>query len=248
MTDAGQVLPKYLQIAKRIRDDIARGELKPGDEVPSERALAATWQVARPTAARALESLRIDGVVESQQGSGTYVRDVRAVTRAGVRYARSRQLGRVYFPDERAEIVAAELTDAPLHVSEALTLPDGSAAIRRQRVLRSDTRGVVEVSTSWFDPGLSMIAPKLLRTTRIRAGTVAYIESTTGRHAMHAIDRTAARLATAAEREWFELGADAAAVLTHRHTLFDHEGQVIEFTEALYPPDQWTFEQRYDVT
>ena len=53
MPEIQEVLPKYLQIAAYIRDQIARGDLKPGDEVPSERELAEMWKVARPTAARA---------------------------------------------------------------------------------------------------------------------------------------------------------------------------------------------------
>jgi GntR family transcriptional regulator len=43
-----EVRPKYLQIAGYIRDQIVRGDLRPGDEVQSERELAAAWRVARP--------------------------------------------------------------------------------------------------------------------------------------------------------------------------------------------------------
>jgi DNA-binding transcriptional regulator YhcF (GntR family) len=53
----------------------AAREYRPGDEVPSEHELAVAWKVARPTAARALESLRRQGFVSSVQGSSTYVRD-----------------------------------------------------------------------------------------------------------------------------------------------------------------------------
>ena len=84
-----QVLPKYLQIAGHIRDQIVRGDLLPGAEVPSERELAASWRVARPTAARALETLRVQGLVSSVQGSGTYVRDPSAAPRARERYERA---------------------------------------------------------------------------------------------------------------------------------------------------------------
>ncbi|MGH3990557.1 MAG: winged helix-turn-helix domain-containing protein, partial [Pseudonocardiaceae bacterium] len=68
MPELQQVLPKYLQIAGHIRDQIIRGDLQPGAEVPSERELAATWKVARPTATKALENLRVQGFVESRQG------------------------------------------------------------------------------------------------------------------------------------------------------------------------------------
>src|SRR5687768_977008 len=96
MPEIEAVLPKYLQIAGYIRDQIVRGDLKPGEEVPSERELAASWGVARPTAARALESLRVQGLVVSIQGSGTYVRESGAAPRARERYDRARDLGSMY--------------------------------------------------------------------------------------------------------------------------------------------------------
>lgn len=50
MPQIEEAQPKYLQIAHYIRDQILRGDLRPGDEVPSERQLAADWKVSRPTA------------------------------------------------------------------------------------------------------------------------------------------------------------------------------------------------------
>ncbi|MGH8896754.1 MAG: GntR family transcriptional regulator [Egibacteraceae bacterium] len=69
-----QSLPKYMQVANHIRNQIIKGELKPGDEVPSERQIVEEWGVSRPTATKALSALRVEGLVEAQQGSGTFVR------------------------------------------------------------------------------------------------------------------------------------------------------------------------------
>jgi GntR family transcriptional regulator len=69
-----------MQIARFIRDQVICGELKPGDEVPSEREIAEVWEVSRPTATRALAALRAEGLVESRRGSGTFVRSL-AMTR-----------------------------------------------------------------------------------------------------------------------------------------------------------------------
>jgi len=86
-----QVLPKYVQVADHIRDLILRGELRPGDEIPSERRIVEEWRVSRPTATRALAALRAEGLVEARQGSGTFVREQPTLTRrARDRYARGR--------------------------------------------------------------------------------------------------------------------------------------------------------------
>jgi len=84
MPELQRALPKYLQIANYIRDQILRGDLRPGDEVPSERQIAADWDVARPTAARSLEALRQQGFVESRQGAGTFVRQQLHLNRLAV--------------------------------------------------------------------------------------------------------------------------------------------------------------------
>ena len=67
MPQIEEAQPKYLQIAHFIRDQILRGDLRAGDEVPSERQLASDWSVSRPTAARSLEALRQQGLVEKRQ-------------------------------------------------------------------------------------------------------------------------------------------------------------------------------------
>jgi DNA-binding GntR family transcriptional regulator len=108
---------KYLQIASFLRDQIIRGDLPPGAEVPSERQIADEWKVSRPTATRALQVLRYQGLVESRQGAGTYVRDVQMHRRAVQRYHRYRERGAQYAPDESLEITAAEITSAPDYVA-----------------------------------------------------------------------------------------------------------------------------------
>jgi GntR family transcriptional regulator len=236
-----QSLPKYLQIANYIRDQILRGDLRPGAEVPSERQLAVDWNVARPTAARALEALRQQGFVESRQGSGTYVRQqMQPNRRARERYSRARDTGRIYPPDERAQIVAAERVSAPDHVAAALGVDAGTQVVRRQRVTHAADEPV-EVSTSWYDATIADRAPRLLQLDRILEGTLVYVEQSTGRQARYARDEACARMATKQARELLRLGR-SAAVLVVRHIVYDATDRPIEFAEATYPPDRWSFE------
>jgi DNA-binding transcriptional regulator YhcF (GntR family) len=67
------VQPPYQRIVAELRRRIAEGQLKPGDRLPSTRALAAEWGVALATAARALTELRQAGVVRSQSRVGSIV-------------------------------------------------------------------------------------------------------------------------------------------------------------------------------
>jgi DNA-binding GntR family transcriptional regulator len=247
MPELQEVLPKYLQVANHYRDQIVSGALPPGVEIPSERQLAAEWGISRPTATRALAALRNQGLVEARQGSGTFVREqTQLYRRARDRYIRSRESGRIYAPGERAEIVAAELAEMPPWVADTFGVEPGSSGIRRHRITYADDEPS-EASTSWFPESLADMAPKLLQRARIRAGTLAYVEQTSGRAAKYARDQLSARLATAGERAELGLSGRTAAALVVRHVVFDSSDRPLECVEAVYPPDRWTFEQQYSV-
>jgi DNA-binding GntR family transcriptional regulator len=237
---------KYLQIAGFLRDQIIRGDLPPGAEVPSERQIAQEWNVSRPTATRALQVLRHQGLVESRQGAGTYVRDIQMHRRAIQRYHRYRERGAQY-ADEDLEITAAEITSAPDHVALGLGMKSSEPVMMRRRIISRAGNGPIEISTSWWPAALAEVAPRLLeRKTLGGIGSVRYVESVTGRQAAYARDQLSARLASADELRDLKLQGPAA-VLTIRHVVYDTDDMPLEFAEAVYPPDQWTAEQEYPI-
>ena len=238
-------LPKFVQMANRIRDQILSGNLGAGDEVPSERALAVEWGVARPTAARALQELRRLGLVESRQGSGSFVRGHLDVhRRARDRYARSQAAGRVYSEGEWATIVSAKMVRAPARIAAAMGIAVGEMIGRRHRIT-GDANGPNEISTSWFPPEILVEAPRLLNRQKIREGSLAYIETCTGRRGVVARDELSARLALAAERRALALD-DPAAVLVVLHVVVDRKDRPLEVADAVYPSSgRWIFDQEY---
>jgi GntR family transcriptional regulator len=66
-------IPIYLQVMERIKESIASGRLKPGDQLPTVRALALELRVNFNTVARAYRLLDENGVISTQQGRGTYI-------------------------------------------------------------------------------------------------------------------------------------------------------------------------------
>ncbi len=65
--------PLYEQIARQIKNNILRGELLPGELLPSIRHLAKELQISVITTKRAYEELERDGFVESVAGKGSFV-------------------------------------------------------------------------------------------------------------------------------------------------------------------------------
>jgi len=66
-------VPIYVQIVERIKHLVATEALKPGDQLPTVRQLAADLRVNFNTIARAYRLLDEAGVISTQQGRGTYV-------------------------------------------------------------------------------------------------------------------------------------------------------------------------------
>ncbi|MEO6121617.1 MAG: winged helix-turn-helix domain-containing protein, partial [Acidimicrobiales bacterium] len=62
------------RLAQRLRRAVAAGTVPDGARLPPERSLARALAVSRSTVTAALDELRADEVVESRQGSGTWVR------------------------------------------------------------------------------------------------------------------------------------------------------------------------------
>lgn len=247
MPEIRTVLPKYLQIANDVRERILRGDLVP-DMALSERQMAAEWGVARPTVTKALEVLRREGLLEARQGAGTFVRDVRTHRRAAHRYHRYRQQGAQYGADESMSILRAELVPIPEQVAAAFGLDLTENAIVRQRLVTRESVGPVEISTSWWPAAYAEQAPRLLdRASLGGIGSVRYLEAVSGRAASYARDQVAARLASEEERALLQLAGEVSAVLTYRHTVFDASDRPMEFAEAVYLPDVWTFEQEYPI-
>jgi len=65
--------PMYLQILEQIRRRIAVGDWRPGQEIPSIRALAAATRVSVITVKRAFLELEHEGLIVTRQGRGTFV-------------------------------------------------------------------------------------------------------------------------------------------------------------------------------
>ena len=66
-------IPTYIQIVEQVRQRIAEGELKPGDQLPTVRALASELRINFNTVARSYRLLDEAGVISTQQGRGTYI-------------------------------------------------------------------------------------------------------------------------------------------------------------------------------
>ena len=69
-------LPIYIQIINQIEGQVLGGTLKPGDQLPTVRAMASELRVNFNTVARAYRMLDEARIISTQQGRGTYITEV----------------------------------------------------------------------------------------------------------------------------------------------------------------------------
>jgi GntR family transcriptional regulator len=71
--DSGSGVPFYRQVIDQVLLAVADGRLRPGERLPTVRQLAVDLSVNLNTIARAYREMEIRGIVETQQGTGTFV-------------------------------------------------------------------------------------------------------------------------------------------------------------------------------
>src|ERR1700730_3180820 len=94
--DQASGVPVFLQFVQQVRQGIMLGHLRPGDQLPTVREVAAATVVNPNTVVKAYRQLDLEGLVQTRPGSGTFVtaesvtpvpaRDVAAARRALERF------------------------------------------------------------------------------------------------------------------------------------------------------------------
>ncbi len=244
---------KYRQIADELRAAIHRGDYGPGDGLPSESQLRATYDVSRPTVRHAVAILRSEGLVDVEHGRGAYVRQrpfIQRHARSRHRHARTAQrpLGFDY-PARHGQTPGMRITRtgpvaAPADVAARMGLDEGTIVFIRARIVFADGEPV-ELSASYFPHDLAA-ATDLASVQPLGAGVLRYVEDELGRIYHHIQEELTARAPTAAEAESLRI-SPAVPVLRVLHTSYDRSGAVIEVVDSLFPSDRHVFIDVFDL-
>ena len=85
-------VPVYRQIIDQVRGGVASGALSVGDQLPTVRQLAVDLAINPNTVVRAYRELELGGLLETHQGTGTFIS---AQKMRGGNEERARQLARI---------------------------------------------------------------------------------------------------------------------------------------------------------
>ncbi|MER7956859.1 GntR family transcriptional regulator [Streptomyces sp. NPDC096030] len=237
--------PPSRRIAEDLRRQIESGELRSGDKLPSERALAERYGAARNTAREAVRLLAEQGLVTAKHGSGVFVREPQRLFRFGSdRYSmKNRETGLTPFRLEaqrqgkvaRIDVVSIEREQPPRDVAERLQVPaDEASVVHRENHYFADDEPVQIVSTflRWDEAqGTRLMQPKTGKD-----GIYGRLEELG--HVMTRVrDEISTRMPTPEEAAVLDL-LPGVPVLEVLHTSLDREGVPFEVSRYVHRGDQ----------
>jgi GntR family transcriptional regulator len=124
--------PVFEQIVFQVKTAVARGDLEPGDKLPSVREIAKDIAVNPNTVVRALEALERDRVIVRRQGAGCFVAPPSSDLTVK---ARQRQLDealdRVVTEAFHLGLTARDVRSAVDDALKRIVLPPGGSSNRR---------------------------------------------------------------------------------------------------------------------
>lgn len=100
--DVTSGVPVYEQVRTQVVAHVAAGRLRPGDRLPTIRALATDLGLAPGTVARAYRELELAGVVTTRRRTGTVVADDAAPGQDSAAHAAARRAAHAYVTAARA--------------------------------------------------------------------------------------------------------------------------------------------------
>ncbi|NEV02036.1 GntR family transcriptional regulator [Bradyrhizobium uaiense] len=229
-------LPRY----QRLRDDLAarinRNEWRPGDPIPSEAELGAHYGVAIGTVRKAIDQLVSDGVLERQQGRGTFVRRARFNSSLFRFFRFQSESGERRVPQSR--ILRRKTMPATTAVASALRIGVGEPVISLSRLrLIDDVPLLAEeiwLERSRFEAILS------LDTTEFGDLLYPLYEDRCGQVVVSADEILTVEIANEMQSRLLRLEANAPLIMIER-LAFDLERRPIEWRRSRGPADRFRY-------
>ncbi|HVE51703.1 MAG TPA: GntR family transcriptional regulator [Casimicrobiaceae bacterium] len=133
--------PLYKDLERQLRDTLARGEWKPGDAIPPERALSERFGVSIGTVRKAIDELCDANLLIRQQGRGTFVASHNRDRMLFYFFHIAPQAGQKEYPDVR--LVAFAKAKADRVEAESLSIHPGAPVYRIRNLLALSGRPVI---------------------------------------------------------------------------------------------------------
>ncbi|ASJ91000.1 GntR family transcriptional regulator [Porphyrobacter sp. CACIAM 03H1] len=239
-----QRIPRYLQLAAELREEILKGDFAGGRQFPTETVLCRKYDVSRYTIREALRRLEAEGLIQRRRGSGTTVQP--AAARGGALHQPLSNVGELLQYAQGSEVVYERQGHGPLPGEVAVQLADPTdgewTAFRGVRRHAGDAPPIA-ATDAYFHEMLGDAVEAL----DLGAGTLfSQIEQLAGVQigkVTQDIQAIAADPAIAAALEVDE----GSPVLRILRCYFDPKGRIFEISVSHHPGDRFAYAMHIDV-
>jgi GntR family transcriptional regulator len=243
------MVPRYLQIAEDLRQQIEAGESQPGAPLPTELELQKKYEASRNTVRDAIKWLTARGLVETRPGQGTFAveRVIPLITNLTdeplacddgeiVRYDRD-VMGRRRTVTGTPPQVAIQQADVKM-ASELRIGIGWSVVSRHQQRFIDGTPW--SLHTSYYPMRLvEHGAVQLLDAVNVVMDAISYLRDSIGIQQAGYHHKIIVRAPEQDEGSFFRLPDDQRiSVIENRQIVFSEDGSPIELTVSVYPADR----------
>lgn len=224
--------PKYWGLKRHLLDLLR--SLPPGSPIPTERSLAAEFDVSRTTVRQALAELTVEGRLLRVQGKGTFAAEPKVAQRLQLSSYTEDMRAQGRQPSSRLLEISEEPADTEL--SRLLGIRSGAKVLRLHRLRLADGEPMAIETTH-----LPLARFRGLRRYVTSGGSLYQVLlERFGVEMGHAEETIETALASPAEAEL--LGADIGLpmLLLSRHS-FDADGKPVEWVRSVYRGDRYKF-------
>jgi GntR family transcriptional regulator len=246
--------PLQVRVADDIRAKIETGEYAPGQQLPTYDALAETYLCSLAVIRKAVDLLKQQGLLITEQGKGTFVRERARARRHGMdRYSRGRWSAGAAILIAEASQQGREATQllrflgtapAPEAVAERLGTEAGTPVHVRRRTTDIDGRPN-QLADSYYPLELAEAVPAIKDEDTGPGGGFARIEEA-GYRLSRIREEIALRMPTGPESFSLEL-PEGTPVAELARTTYDEQNHPIEVMLAVIAGDMVTFDYEFPV-
>ncbi|MEH7347565.1 GntR family transcriptional regulator [Gottfriedia acidiceleris] len=232
--EADHMVPLYQQLYNTIRENIASGEYKPGDRIPSEAQLIEIYNISRVTVRSALNKLVEDNILVKRHGKGTFVSMPEYVESIGVggSFTASWQQTDVV---PGTKIISKLYVNANKKIANSLNVEEGSKIIHIRRLrLVNDLPAILE--EDYFLPEYDFLLEMDLDNKSI----LEIIRNQTGLVAKEFNDIFEVKSATKEQAEFLEYKT-GSPLLRVSQTIFTEKLDLLYYNEEYIRTDRYKY-------
>jgi GntR family transcriptional regulator len=228
-------IPLYYQLAELIKEQIRLGELKAGDQLPSERLLSELHGISRMTARQAITYLTREGTLIARHGLGTFVAEPKMTHDA---------LHLLGFTEEIMQrggnavsrVVEQVVVLPPPRVMTELQLRAQEPVVKIVRLRLSDATPLL-IETTYIP---AAVCPALAYENMATQSLYALLEQRCGLRLKHARQTLEATVANDYESQMFGVAPGMPMILLEGMTS-DEQERPVEYFKAVYRGDRFKF-------